>query len=229
MAVLITGTSRGIGRALLQEYKDAGVQTISITRSDHIKVTIDGHHISIGFGWDDFEALAKELAALSEKFGFKVNVLINNAGMLVKDSIRDVRYEDFEGQMRVNAWNALALFRAMHSEGLFAEGAHILNLGSMGGVQGAVKFPGLVAYSASKAALIAITEALDAEYRDEGLAFNCIALGAVNTEMLQEAFPGYVSKVDPENMAKYIRTVADESGGIMSGKLIQATKSNPEA
>ncbi|MEQ9187975.1 MAG: SDR family oxidoreductase [Cryomorphaceae bacterium] len=229
MAVMITGTSRGIGSALLKEYKGSGVSTISLTRSDRLEVSMEGQHIRVGFGWDDFEALAKELAVQSEKIGFKVNVLINNAGLLVKDSIKEVRYEDFERQMRVNAWNSLALFRAMHSEGLFADGAHILNIGSMGGVQGAVKFPGLLAYSASKAALIAITEALDAEYGDEGLAFNCLALGAVNTEMLQEAFPGYVSKVDPENMAKYIRTVADESGRIMSGKLIQATKSNPEA
>ena len=84
--------------------------------------------------------------------GFKIESVINNAGVLIKDLISDVSYADFEEQMRVNVWYALELFRALYNKKLLAPNAHILNLGSMGGVQGSMKFPGLFAYSASKAA-----------------------------------------------------------------------------
>ncbi|NQV52319.1 MAG: SDR family oxidoreductase [Flavobacteriales bacterium] len=229
MAVLITGASRGIGKALTEAYRASGKRTITIGRGEGLRVDREGQHIYIRFAWDDFNALAEALHDVSEAEGFKIESVINNAGLLIKDMISEVSYADFEEQMRVNVWYALELFRALYSRKLLAPNAHILNIGSMGGVQGSMKFPGLFAYSASKAALVGLTESLDAEYGGEGLAFNCLALGAVNTEMLKEAFPGYVSEVDPENMAKFIQRVADEFGDVMSGKLIQASKSNPDA
>ena len=92
-----------------------------------------------------------------------------------------------------------------------------------------MKFPGLFAYSASKAALAGLTESLDAEFGAEGLSFNCLALGAVNTEMLKEAFPGYISHVNPKNMARFARSFSEGSGRLMSGKIIQVAKTNPQA
>jgi 3-oxoacyl-[acyl-carrier protein] reductase len=228
MAVMITGVSRGIGKALIDEYREAGVKTIGVSRGNGVEMVDHDGHIQIGFDWEDFDGLGEVLERMSREQGWKVEVLINNAGVLIKDKILEVRYEDFEAQMRTNVWNSLMLFRSLYNRDIIGQNGHIVKVSSMGGVQGVLKFPGLFAYSASKAAMITLTEVLDAEFRGEGLAFNSLALGAVNTEMLNEAFPGYISQVDPENMAKYIRQFADGSGRFMSGKLIQVAKSNPE-
>lgn len=223
MAVLITGVSRGIGKAVLEQYLSAGDSVVSISRGEGVELERNGHHIYIRFDWRQFDVLGEALKAE----GVEVDRVINNAGLLIMGDIGDVQYNDFEEQMRVNVWNVLELFRSIYNRGVVSKGAHIVNIGSMGGVQGALKFPGLYAYSASKAALIALTESLDAEYGAEGFAFNCLALGAVNTEMLNEAFPGYISEVDPEKMAEYIRSFTDTSGKLMSGKVVQVSKSNP--
>ena len=225
MAVLITGVSRGIGKEIVDQYRDAGESVIAIGRGEGVSVERDGDHIYIGFDWSQFDLLGQRL----KEEGISVDRVINNAGLLIKDEIGDVDYNDFAEQMRVNVWNVMSLFRSLYRNGILASGSHIVSIGSMGGVQGALKFPGLFAYSASKAALVALTESLDAEYGAEGLSFNCLALGAVNTEMLKEAFPGYISEVDPEKMAEYIRSFVDGSGKMMSGKVIQVSKSNPEA
>ena len=86
----------------------------------------------------------------------------------------------------------------------FSNNAHIVNISSVGGVQGSVKFSGLSAYSSSKAALVALTECLAEEYKETDLAFNCLALGAVQTEMLEEAFPGYQAPTSANDIATYI-------------------------
>jgi NAD(P)-dependent dehydrogenase (short-subunit alcohol dehydrogenase family) len=72
----------------------------------------------------------------------------------------------------------------------------------MGGIQGSLKFPGLAAYSSSKGAVITLSE-LAEEYKEQGIAFNVLALGSVQTEML-EAFPGYQAPISAEGMAQYI-------------------------
>src|SRR5581483_7914106 len=87
---------------------------------------------------------------------------------------------------------------------LMPANAHIVNIGSMGGFQGSSKFPGLSAYSASKAALHNLTECLAQEFIDLGIKVNCLALGSAQTEMLEKAFPGYESPVMAFEMGKYI-------------------------
>jgi NAD(P)-dependent dehydrogenase (short-subunit alcohol dehydrogenase family) len=110
---------------------------------------------------------------------------------------------------------------------LFSNIQHIVNISSMGGIQGSVKFPGLAAYSSSKAALICLTELLAEEFKDEKLAINCLALGAVQTEMLEEAFPGFEAPVSAKEMAEYISNFAMHGHKYYNGKTLQVSNSTP--
>ena len=97
----------------------------------------------------------------------------------------------------------------------------------MGGIQGSMKFAGLAAYSSSKGALITLSELLAEEYKEQGVAFNVLALGAVNTEMLQEAFPGYEAPISAAAMADYIFNFALTGNKFHNGKIIQVSSSTP--
>jgi NAD(P)-dependent dehydrogenase (short-subunit alcohol dehydrogenase family) len=97
----------------------------------------------------------------------------------------------------------------------------------MGGVQGTVKFPGLSAYSSSKAALAGLTECLAIEFQDKDIAVNCLALGAVQTEMLQEAFPGFKAPVSPDKMAEFIGNFVLTAHHFMNGKVLPISLSTP--
>ena len=104
---------------------------------------------------------------------------------------------------------------------------HVVNISSMGGVQGSVKFAGLAAYSSSKGALITLTELLAEEYNESGPSFNVLALGAVQTEMLEEAFPGYKAGVSAVEMAEYIVDFSLNGQKYYNGKLLQVSNSTP--
>jgi len=97
----------------------------------------------------------------------------------------------------------------------------------MGGVQGSAKFAGLSAYSSSKAAVIGLMELLAEEWRDMGISCNSLALGAVQTEMLAEAFPGYEAPTTAEEMAAYILQFGLEGHRYFNGKVLPVSKSTP--
>jgi NAD(P)-dependent dehydrogenase (short-subunit alcohol dehydrogenase family) len=105
--------------------------------------------------------------------------------------------------------------------------AHIVNIGSMGGFQGSSKFPGLSIYSASKAALANLTECLAEEWKEYNINVNCLALGSVNTEMLQSAFPGYEANVSPHEMAKFIADFSINGRALFNGKVIPVALNTP--
>ena len=108
-----------------------------------------------------------------------------------------------------------------------AKGGHVVTISSMGGVQGTMKFGGLSAYSSSKGAVITLSELLAEEYKEQGIAFNVLALGAVNTEMLQEAFPGYEAPLSPKQMADYIYNFALTGNTYYNGKVLQVSSTTP--
>jgi NAD(P)-dependent dehydrogenase (short-subunit alcohol dehydrogenase family) len=104
---------------------------------------------------------------------------------------------------------------------------HVVTISSMGGVQGSMKFAGLSAYSSSKGAVITLTELWAEEFKETGPSFNVLALGAVQTEMLAEAFPGYVAPVTAIEMATYIQEFALHGHKMYNGKLLQVSNSTP--
>ena len=107
------------------------------------------------------------------------------------------------------------------------KGTHIVNISSIGGVQGSAKFAGLSAYSSSKAALCGLTECLAEEFKGTNISVNCLALGAVQTEMLLKAFPGYKAPLKANQMASYIYELALNGRNYYNGKILPVSLSTP--
>jgi short-subunit dehydrogenase len=97
----------------------------------------------------------------------------------------------------------------------------------MGAFQGSAKFPELAAYASSKTALCNFTEVYAEENKDGNIQMNCLCLGAVQTEMLAEAFPGYIAKISAEEMADFISDFAINKGLFFNGKIIPVSNSTP--
>lgn len=221
MDIIITGTSRGIGKALVEDAVSKGHRVLTVST----KQPPVGSGL-IGFMMDtDHEPDAEELKSIFQRNDFKPQVLIHNAGAMVNKAIEDICYDDFEYLFRVNVWNAFRLTQIVLP--YLCSGSHVVNIGSMGGFQGSVKFPGLSIYSASKAALSNLGECFAEELKDRGIAFNTLALGAVQTEMLREAFPGYKAHVHPEEMAAFILDFALNAQRFVNGKIVPLSVSTP--
>ena len=154
-----------------------------------------------------------------------VDVLINNAGFLVNKPFSEITSEEFKRCYDVNVFGVASLIKTtlpfMKKEG------HVVSISSMGGVQGSVKFPGLSAYSSSKGAIITLTELLAEEYKETGPSFNVLALGSVQTEMLEEAFPGFKAPLSATEMAQYIMDFSLIGNKFYNGKILQVSSTTP--
>jgi NAD(P)-dependent dehydrogenase (short-subunit alcohol dehydrogenase family) len=155
----------------------------------------------------------------------RVDVLINNAGRLLNKPFSEISEQDLQDTYQVNVFTPFKIVQQLVP--IFNKSAHIINIGSVGGVNGTQKFPGLSAYSSSKAALSCLTECLQVEFHDSDLTFNCLALGAVQTEMLSQAFPDYKAEIGPESMANYIFEFALNAPTVLRGHTHIVSRSNP--
>ncbi|MDX1327092.1 MAG: SDR family oxidoreductase [Arenibacter sp.] len=223
--IIITGSSRGIGFQLAQLFANEGHQVLALSRNDAPVAALKHKNIS-SFSFDlakeeDFEKLDSFL----EKNWKQVDILINNAGKLVNKPFLETSMEELEEVYRVNVFGVAKLTQRIIP--LMPPTGHVVSISTMGGVQGSVKFPGLTAYSSSKAAVITMTELWAEEFKESGPIFNVLALGAVQTEMLQEAFPGYKVDTTPLDMATYIKDFSLNGSKYYNGKLLQVSNSTP--
>ena len=223
--IIITGTSRGIGYELVKLFAKQGHQVLALSRNDGpIKALKLKNVTAFCFDLGDMEAYQKVEAFILEQWQH-VDVLINNAGQVLNKPFGITTISDFEEVYRTNVFGVAELTRVLIP--YMAKNSHVIAISSMGGVQGSMKFPGLAAYSSSKAAVITLTELLAEEYKDSGIAFNVLALGAVQTEMLEEAFPGYKATLTPAEMADYIVDFSLKGQRFYNGKLLQVSNSTP--
>lgn len=230
MKIIVTGASRGIGYELVQKFCSQGYDVIAIARTKSKLLELEEFGKSNpSFGKvDSLECdLSSDLSQLDQlvEENMKINILINNAGVLLNKPFSDISSAELEEVYKVNVFTPFQVIQKLLP--IFIKDAHIINVGSVGGVNGTQKFPGLSAYSSSKGALAILTECLQAEYSDSDYSFNCLALGAVQTEMLEEAFPGYKADVSAEDMAEYICDFALNSNSMIRGKTICVSRSNP--
>ena len=156
-----------------------------------------------------------------------VDLLLNNAGALKSSSFETISNEEVMQMFRINYFAPAALIKALIPLMEKASQAHVVNISSMGGFQGSSKFNGLSHYSASKAALSTLTECLAEEYKSKHIAFNALALGAVQTDMLAQAFPGYKAPINPDKIAEFIAWFATEGHIFFNGKVIPVSVSVP--
>ncbi|MBL7472856.1 SDR family NAD(P)-dependent oxidoreductase [Robertkochia sediminum] len=223
--VIITGTSRGIGFEMVKIFSELGHRVIALSRNQTPVVGLGLEEVE-AFSFDLSDAGHQEvLRSYLERNDIKVDVLINNAGMLVNKPFEEITNAEWQAVYEVNVFGVAATIRTVLP--FFNEGGHVVTVSSMGGVQGSMKFPGLAAYSSAKGAVITMTELLAEEYKDKGPSFNVLALGAVQTEMLEEAFPGYVAPVTAQEMAAYIADFALTGNKLYNGKLLQVSNSTP--
>jgi NAD(P)-dependent dehydrogenase (short-subunit alcohol dehydrogenase family) len=201
MNIIITGASRGIGfetaKLLSKEHK---VMAVSRSAEKHKLPGV----ISISFDLEKGNII-KDLMPQIKKHFDKVDVLINNAATLVRKPFEKLSQEDFEKVYRVNVFSLASLTQAVLP---MMKKGHVLNIASMGGIQGSIKFPGLSAYSSTKGAVITLTECLAEEYKNKNISFNAIAFGSVQTEMLEEAFPGFKAPITAADAAKFLADFA---------------------
>jgi short-subunit dehydrogenase len=155
----------------------------------------------------------------------KVDVLIHNAGSLLHKNFTEISSQEFQNIYKVNVFAVAELTKICIP--FMEKGSHVVTISSMGGIQGSMKFAGLSAYSSSKGAVITLSELLAEEYKESGISFNVLALGAVNTEMLQEAFPGYEAPLSAKEMADYIFNFALTGNKYYNGKVLQVSASTP--
>lgn len=233
MNIVLTGASSGIGfEAALEFTLQSANKVVCIARSaDKLRklleiaksINPDCTLLPVEFDIvnDDYAAL---VPFLQQRLG-TVDILINNAGALVNKSFSDTTAADLTVMFESNVTGHFNMIKNLVP--LMASGSHIVNIGSMGGFQGSIKFPGLAAYSSSKAALHALTECLAFEFAELGIKVNCLALGSAQTEMLEAAFPGYQSPVMAFEMGKYVADFAKTGHKFFNGKIIPVAVTTP--
>ncbi|MCW5516742.1 SDR family NAD(P)-dependent oxidoreductase [Muriicola sp. Z0-33] len=223
--VIITGSSRGIGFQLAQLFANNGHHVLALSRNTATIEELDSQGIStFSFDISKEEDLLNLGSHLKNSWG-KIDILINNAGKILNKPFKETSAQDFEEVYKVNVLGVAEIIKVVLP--FMPEDGHVLSISSMGGVQGSMKFPGLAAYSSSKGAVITLTEILAEEYSKTGPSFNVLALGAVQTEMLEEAFPGYIAPVSAIEMAEYIMDFALTGHKYYNGKLLQVSNSTP--
>lgn len=233
MNIVITGASRGIGyHTALKFAERSGNAIIAIARSEEKLQTLKNKveaefprsnldYIVFDFYHGDYCQLEIEI----KKYFNQVDILINNAGYLVTKPFLKISSEDFDQSFGVNIKAAFRLSQILIP--MMKEGAHILNISSMGGIQGSVKFPSMSVYSASKGALSILTEALAVELTDNKIAVNALAFGAVDTEMLRTAFPEYKAPLSAQEMGAYVADFACNGNKYFNGKVLPVSVSTP--
>lgn len=229
MNIIITGASRGIGFETLKNIAVSGEHKIlAISRNiesieSSLKFFVNNKseikllNLDLEKEWDYFDKIDGYFG-LSK--GNKIDILINNAGMLIAKSIDKLSIEDWQRTFNLNLFAVANMVKLLYN--YFAENSnsHIVNIGSMGGFQSSKKFADLIAYSAAKAAVHNLTESLAEDLKSKKISVNALALGAVQTDMLEQAFPGVKAKVNPEQMGAFIADFALNSSKLFNGKVI---------
>jgi NAD(P)-dependent dehydrogenase (short-subunit alcohol dehydrogenase family) len=229
MNIVVNGGTRGIGREVVNYLsQDTSNQIIVTGRNEKALSCLSTRYKNVkSFSLDMslFDSQCEKFREMvSDHFG-RVDILVNIAGFLITKDFLDMANDEARLMMETNFFGPASLIRILKP--IMPAGSHIVNITSMGGFQGSAKYKGLSYYSASKAALACLTECLANEFAEYGISVNCLALGAVQTEMLDEAFPGYKAPVDAKQMAKFISDFALNGHKFFNGKILPVAVGNP--
>jgi NAD(P)-dependent dehydrogenase (short-subunit alcohol dehydrogenase family) len=207
-------------------FANAGHYVLALSRNAQPVNNLHFDNItSFAFDLSKAEDYNKVYTFVRDNWKGKVDILINNAGTLLNKPFAETSMDDFETVYKTNVFGVAELTRVAIP--FMKNDSHVVTISSMGGVQGSMKFSGLAAYSSSKGAVITLTELLAEEYKEQGISFNVLALGAVQTEMLAEAFPGYKAPTTALEMANYIYDFALTGHKFYNGKLLQVSSTTP--
>jgi short-subunit dehydrogenase len=222
--IVITGASRGIGLELTKKFAELNYQVLAISRNIEPLKAISKNVTPLQMDLSKISEFEKVKQFLKSNWNH-VDILINNAGKLINKPFKDTTYQDFIDVYNVNVFAVAEMIKVCIPK--FKSGSHVVTISSMGGIQGSMKFPGLSAYSSSKGAVITLMELLAEEYKESNIAFNTLALGAVQTEMLTEAFPDYKAPISAKEMSEYIADFSLNGNKYFNGKIIQVSSTTP--
>lgn len=239
MNIIITGASSGIGYSTSIALARAGEHKIlAVSRSEDklnkLKKeydTLNSHSIFNVFPFDLEVDTYEDLVNYAIDFfnlnsDEKVDIIINNAGFLINKTLLNTNSNDILKSVNTNANSILKMLHSFMPYFSKEKLTHIVNIGSIGGVQGTEKFPGLSAYSISKAAVNALTECMAVELAEYNIHTNCINPGAVQTEMLDKAFPGFNAGISSDEFGEFLANFALKNGKLMNGRLLSVSLRN---
>ena len=222
--VIITGTSSGIGFELVKLFSEKNHNVLAISRNNNSLRTLNlAGVMPIDLDLtesEDYNSLDKYLSSLEN-----IDILINNAGYLINKPFEETTLKDFQEVYSTNVFSVAMLTKKII--GFMSESSNVVNISSIGGVQGSMKFAGLSAYSSSKAALNILTEMLAEEYKDRKIHFNSLALGSVETKMLKKAFPDFKASTSAIEMANYIYQFSVDGYMFLNGKIVSVSSTTP--
>ena len=232
MNAIVTGASSGVGfeltRLMIADERISKVLGIA-RRKERLDELVE-YANSIDKR-DVFVPVVEDVTKLSGEVLLKhvdrVDILVNNAGVLISKPFEELIAEDFQLIYEVNVFAPARLIKVLKPKMGGKKPSHIINIGSMGGFQGASKFPGLSAYSSSKSAIAGLSECLAEEFKEDNIKVNCLAFGAVQTEMLEKAFPGFQAPVTSPEMADFVLDFAINGGRYFNGKVLPVSLSTP--
>lgn len=222
---IVIGASRGIGIETVQCLLDKGYHVLALSRNI-LPLEKIGHSNLTFHSFDlNADALKQNLEHIITSYTH-FDVVINNAGFLVNKPFEQINRDELQMMFQVNVIGVFECLQVLYPK-LKNRDAHVVNISSMGGYQGSAKFPGLSAYASSKAAVASLAEQLAEAWKEDQIKVNALCLGAVQTEMLTAAFPGYQAPVSAVQMAEFIADFADRQHQWINGKIIPVSISTP--
>ena len=227
--VLITGGTRGIGKAISKAFVEAKYRvTATYAGNDSAAGEFEDEVNVKTFKWDvsDFEACSSGIAKVEEYLGGNIEILVNNAGITRDSMMHKMPVESWNNVLHTNLSSVFNMSRAVIEKMKEAKFGRIVNLSSVN-AQGAL---GQTNYSAAKAGIEGFTKALALEGARNGITANAVAPGYINTEMVaampEEALKKVIAKVpvgrlgDPEEIARVVLFLAHNDSGFITGTII---------
>ncbi|MCX7697462.1 MAG: SDR family oxidoreductase [Bacteroidales bacterium] len=229
---LITGCSRGIGLALVERaLSESENMVFGVSRSHPpqelaqlaSKNSSEWIWIQADLSTEDGR---KKVADVISKKNVGLTHVLHNAATIICKQWFEYTYEDYRTVFDVNFWSPLHLTQLILP--YLLENSHVVFISSMGGFQGSKKFPGMALYTASKAAIVNLVESLSVELAQKGIKVNSLCPGAVDTDMLHQAFPAYQAKITPHKIGDFIYYFLKNAHQVINGKIIPVSLNDPD-
>ena len=207
---VVTGASRGIGRAVAAALAGAGARVAGCARNPD--AGSDLFRCDVARAVDVSRFADDVLGRLGAP-----DVLVNNAGIVARGRLDEMPIETWEAVMDANLKGTYLVTRAFLSAMRARRGGRIVNVASISGRQGTAL---LTAYCAAKHGVVGLTRALAAELRDDGIAVNAVCPGSVDTAMLRAGLPGATPDMSPEDVAGVVLYLAVGAPAALTGSCV---------